>query len=187
MTRGNRSCPIFVDDHDRIAFASLLTGVLEAQPVSCLAYCLMTTHYHLVLETRVGLSEAMHALNGRYARAFNRRHGYRGHLFERRFHSVPIETDWHLLELARYLVLNPVRADICRHPRAWRWSSYRAVLGLSGVPQFLDVSRFLGVFGRDQVKARAAFREFVEVGIADERRTSQKRHVPVPGTEYGQS
>jgi hypothetical protein len=74
-------------------------------------------------------SQAMHHLNGSYARWFNRRHGYQGHLFQRRFHAAAIESDWHLLEACRYVVLNPVRAGLASRPSEWAWSSYRATVG----------------------------------------------------------
>ena len=122
----------------------------------------MTNHYHLLVRTpEPNLSEAMHHLNGAYARWFNRRHGYRGHLFERRFHSATIESDWHLLEACRYVVLNPVRAGLVKAPSEWVWSSYRATLGLSRSNARVTVDQTLKFFGRDRDKAREAFRRFV--------------------------
>ncbi len=188
ITRGNRRCPIFVDDVDRNRFFSLLEEATRRYRVYCTAYCLMGNHYHLALETRDGLSAAMHYLNGRYAREFNLRHGFTGHLFERRFISVRVETDWQLLELGRYIVLNPIRAGLCAEPAEWRWSSYRPILGLSAAPPFLDTPRFLELFDRDRHRARRAFHDFVASAPERVRFGGRKSHPPVPGTgELAQS
>jgi hypothetical protein len=122
----------------------------------------MPNHYHLILEIdELTLSSGLQKLNGWYAQAFNRRHGFSGHLFQGRFHSAPVESDSHLLELARYVPLNPVRARLCDDPADWPWSSYRATLGMSRPLPFLAVDRVLGPFGLDRQRARTAFRHFV--------------------------
>jgi REP element-mobilizing transposase RayT len=127
----------------------------------CLAYCLMTNHYHLIVRTpELNLSQAMHHLNGAYARWFNRRHGHQGHLFQRRFHSTVIDSDWHLLEACRYVVLNPVRAGLAGSPSAWEWSSYRTTIGLSSSGH-MAVDEVLNFFGREQSAARRSFESFV--------------------------
>ena len=130
------------------------------------AYCLMDNHFHVVIETpNADLSAGMERLNGRYAQAFNDSHGLDGHLFQRRFHAVLVESDGHLLELSRYLALNPVKAGLCPTPASWRWGSYRAVIGLEPARRFLSVDRALGCFNRDLGAARAALRRFVEDGL----------------------
>ena len=163
--RGNRRQPIFLDDADRDRFLGMLDNLTRRRGWVGHAYCLMPNHYHLVLETPEGdLSTGMQWLNGRYAQDFNHRHGVDGHLFQGRFYSGQVETDWHLLELARYLARNPVDAGLCRHPCEWRWGSYRAVVGLDR-PQtrrFLESGRILGMFGADRSSARKRFRTFVE-------------------------
>ena len=78
----------------------------------------------------------MRQLNGVYTQAFNRRHHRTGHLLQGRYKAILVEKESHLLELARYIVLNPVRAKLVRHPRAWRWSSYRATAGEEEPPAF---------------------------------------------------
>lgn len=129
----------------------------------CLAYCLMTNHYHLVVQMREPVaSRALHHLNGNYARWFNRRYGFRGHLFQRRFHAAEIESDWHLLEACRYVVLNPVRAGLARQPAEWPWSSYRATVGLPSHSAQLALDDLLGFFGRRRRAAAEAYRFFVE-------------------------
>lgn len=122
----------------------------------------MPNHYHLVVETpEPDLSIGMQWLNGAYAQAFNHRHSVDGHLFQGRFYSAPVEGDWHLLELSRYLALNPVDAGLCSHPGDWIWSSYAAVAGHVRPVRFLSVRRVLRLFGKSPRSARLRFQEFV--------------------------
>lgn len=128
----------------------------------CYAYCLMHNHIHLVIETpEANISAGMQYLCGRYAQAFNRSYGLSGHLFQGRFHSVLVVNEAQLLVAIRYVVLNPVRAGLCRHPREWGWSSYLAIA--SPVPRatFLTVDVVLSFFANDVTRARFAFRTFV--------------------------
>jgi REP element-mobilizing transposase RayT len=161
-SRGNRGEPIHEDPVDCRRFLTVLSQTIGRFGWQCFAYCLMTNHYHLVLVTpEPNISQGMHQLNGVYARWFNHRHGYEGHLFQRRFHSAVIESDWHLLEACRYVVLNPVRAGIVSGPSDWEWSSYRATVGASGSASTLAVDELLKFFGRRRNTAREAFRAFV--------------------------
>ena len=113
----------------------------------CLAYCLMTNHFHLVLALREEtLSRGMHRLNLLFARRFNERHGHVGHLFEARFSAGVIESESHLLESLRYVVLNPVRAGLCADPAGWAWSSFRATAGIERCPRFLAARRVRSMF-----------------------------------------
>ena len=127
---------------------------------SCLAYCLMANHFHLLFGlSESNLSKGMHRLNGLYARRFNERHGHTGHLFEARFASRVIESDEHLFEAIRYVVLNPVRAGICPDAGDWSWSSFRATAGLERCLRFLAASRVRRLFARGPLGAEiyAAF------------------------------
>jgi putative transposase len=162
--RGNRGDVIFFDIDDRLLFLRLFERVARRHCWTCAGYCLMSNHFHLVLEAPDCLSRGMQWLNGTYAHAFNEIHGLRGHLFGGRFKSEPVESEGHLLELCRYVVLNPIRARICRDPSQWRWSSYRACLGRADAPAWLDVGRVLDLFGTDRVAAARRFELFVREG-----------------------
>jgi REP element-mobilizing transposase RayT len=139
-TRGAGRQDIFLDYRDRVAFLLKLATVVNRHGWRCHAYCLMGNHHHLLVETReANLGEGMRLLNGDHARAFNRRHRRNGHLFGERFHAELIERESHLLETARYVVLNPVRAGLCRLPWEWPWSSFVATAGGNRPPPFLTV------------------------------------------------
>jgi putative transposase len=151
-----------VQSGDRDRFLEILSNVADRFRWRVYAFCLMENHYHLVVEQRTeGMSRGMQYLNGVYAQTFNRRHGHDGHLFQGRFHAVLVESDWHLLELARYLALNPVRAGLCRSPGDWPWSSYGLLAKKRPVPPFL-VADILRHFGTNSERARESFEAFVQ-------------------------
>ena len=134
-SRGDRREDIFEDDQDRQTFLETLEQVITQFNWTCYAWCLMDNHYHLLIQTPDGnLSKGMRQLNGVYTQASNRRHGRVGHLFQGRFKAILVDSDAYLLELARYVVLNPVRAGMVKKPDGWAWSSYRASLGLEPAP-----------------------------------------------------
>lgn len=111
-------------------FLEVLSEVCERFNWECHAYCLMSNHYHLLIETPdANLSQGMRQLNGVYTQRFNRVHGRVGHVFQGRYKGILVEKDSYLLELARYIVLNPVRAGMVRSAKDWPWSSYRATCG----------------------------------------------------------
>lgn len=166
ISRGNERAPIFRDDNDRSDFLDLLASVVLKETLQLHAYCLLGNHYHLLLETPAGqLSRGMHHLNARYAQRFNQRHERCGHLFEGRFKAIIVERQLHLLELHRYIVLNPVRAGLVERPEAWKWSSYRATAGRVHAPPWLQTHWTLSQFGRGAAEGRRAFVEFVEGAI----------------------
>jgi putative transposase len=159
---GNRRQPIFLDVIDREKFLLILGDVVFRWPWVCHAYCLMTTHYHLVVETpEQTLSRGMHGLNRRYAQWFNERHDLEGHVFQAPFGSVLIHDDEHFKTVARYVALNPVPAGVCERPEDWEWSSYAATIGLAPIPFFLTVDGLLGLFSDDPGHARRAYEDFV--------------------------
>ena len=153
----------FKEDDDRSDFMSILGEVVDVNGWRCKSYCLMGSHYHLVVQTPApNLSRGMHLLNGKYAQRFNRRHQRRGHLFGERFFSVLVKTDSHLLSVLRYVARNPVAAGLCETPREWRWSSYRGLVGLESALRLLDLDGVLDLFGQRRTAARAQFARFVE-------------------------
>lgn len=165
-SRGNAGQDLFVDDKDRLRFLDVLSEVVNRFGWICHAYCLMSNHYHLLVETpRANLSRGMRHLNGVYTQAGNRRHKRTGHILQGRFRSVLIEKDNHLLQVARYVVLNPVRAKMVKHARQWRWSSYRATAGEIASPDFLTSEWLMAQFHDDQSRAYLAYRRFVAEGI----------------------
>lgn len=166
-SRGNERREVFRDDEDRRLFLSTLGRTVARWRWVVHAYCLMGNHYHLLIETpEPNLSRGMRQLNGEYTQAFNRRHGRAGHLFQGRFKAVLVEKEGHLLELCRYVVLNPVRARGMRvqSPEQWPWSSYRATAGQECGPPFLDTSWVLARFGGKAPTAHKAYRGFVADG-----------------------
>jgi putative transposase len=164
-SRGDRREDIFEDDEDRRRFLNLLAEVAERFNWRCHAYCLMTNHYHLIVETPEGnLSRGMRHLNGVYTQASNRRHRRTGHVFQGRFKAILVDRDSYLLELARYVVLNPVRAGMVDEAGAWPWSSYRATVGDSPSPDWLFTDWNLSQFAKKRSNAQARFRAFVNEG-----------------------
>jgi len=164
-SRGNAGAKIFLDDVDRSRFLEILKDVVARFGWICHAYCLMGNHYHLLIETPdANLSRGMQHLNGVYTQWFNRRHSRYGHLVQGRFKSILVEKESYLLELARYVVLNPVRAKIVRSARDWPWSSYRATAGQADLPEFLTVDWLLSQFGEVRREAVRSYCHFVSQG-----------------------
>lgn len=163
-----RKFPLFRTERDALALLDLLQHAnREIAGWNALAYCLMPNHVHYVVDAEIEqLSLAMQYVNGHYAQRFNREHGYRGHLFQGRFHAKTIRDEAHLPGAIRYVVLNPVRAGLCARPENWRWSSYRACAGLEPARHFLDVERALSIFGTNENAARRSFCGFVEAELA---------------------
>ena len=164
-TRGNNRERVVWDDLDRVILLTAIDRSARRYGWVVLAYCLMTNHFHLVVRLPLdGLSDGMRLLNGTFARRMNARHSRVGHLFHNRFGATPVADDTHLLEVSRYVVLNPVRARLCARAEQWRWSSYRACAGLELAPSFLATDELLGLFGRRPSLARRAYRQFVREG-----------------------
>jgi REP element-mobilizing transposase RayT len=163
--RGNERGEVFRDDADRREFLAVLGRTVSIYGWRLHGYVLMGNHYHLLVETpEPTLSRGMRDLNGVTTQRFNRRHGRTGHLFEGRFKAILVERDAHLLELARYLVLNPVRAGLAKSAAAWPWSSYKATAGLAEAPEWLETGWTLEQFGRRPAEARRRFAAFVADG-----------------------
>jgi putative transposase len=166
VSRGVDRRWIFTEDDTRMLFLNLLARVVAKRGVECHAYCLMGNHFHLVLETREDgeLAPAMQYLNSTYARLFNATTGRGGYLFEQPYGSFRVETEGHALELSRYVVLNPVRIGIVTCAEDYRWSSFRATIGLVTRPSFLRADFVLGHFSEDPDRARVQYALFVADG-----------------------
>jgi putative transposase len=165
-SRGNEKKAVFKTDQDRANFLNTLQHVKKRYNWICHAYCLMDNHYHLLIETPEGnLAMGMRQLNGVYTQLFNKLHGRTGHLFQGRYKSILIQKDSHLLEVCRYVVLNPVRARMAEAPEAWKWSSYRATAGREAAHPCLAVEWVLGQFSGKRAKAEQEYRKFIGWGI----------------------
>ena len=165
MARGNDRQSIFGDDADREAFLEVLGRVVAATRWRVHAYVLMPNHYHLLVETpEPNLSRGMRQLNGIYTQRRNARHGRTGHVFQGRFKGILVERDSHLLELCRYLVLNPVRARLVTSPADWPWTSYRATAGLEPGPAWLETDWTLEQLATGRGGRAQGFRAFVAEG-----------------------
>ncbi len=146
-SRGNAQANIFLDDVDRELFLKTLEDVIKRFGWLCHAYCLMDNHYHLMIETpQSNLCSGMRQLNGVYTQRFNRVHQRVGHVFQGRYKSILVERDVYLLELCRYVVLNPVRAKMVDEAGQWLWSSYAATAGVVVCPSWLSVRWLLAQF-----------------------------------------
>ncbi|MDD5747640.1 MAG: transposase [Actinomycetota bacterium] len=166
--RGNAKQDIFLDNKDFLDFLYILCSVVKRYNWILHAYCLMSNHYHLLVETPEGnLSIGMRQLNGTFTQQFNRRHKRVGHLFQGRYKAILVDKDSYLLELCRYIVLNPVRAGIVRSPKYWQWSNYRETAGYGREILCLTREWTLLQFGRKREGAEEQYRQFVHEGLKE--------------------
>ena len=164
-SRGNGQDDIYLNDEDRIDYLEVLREVGERFNWVIHAYCLMSNHYHILVETPDGnLSKGMRQLNGVYTQRFNRNNNRVGHVFQGRYKAINVQKESYLLELARYIVLNPVRAQMVRSARDWRWSSYSATAGFIKAEEWLTVNWILSSLSRKKNEAVKIYRAFVSEG-----------------------
>ncbi len=162
-SRGNERKDIFRSMEDREKFLGYLESATFRYGASIHVYCLMSNHYHLLLETPMGnLSEIMRHINGAYTAYFNAKRRRAGHLFQGRYKAILVEADSYAAELSRYIHLNPVRARMVKSPGDYRWSSYSAYVGIADPAPWLKTDFVLNLLTRDPQVAQKRYREFVE-------------------------
>ena len=165
-SRGDRREDIYLNNADRQSWLDLLGKICVRYNWLCHTYCAMDNHFHIIIETVDGnLSAGMRQLNGVYTQWHNRTHDRVGHVFHGRFKAIILQREAYLLELARYVVLNPVRAGICQMPEQWLWSSYLAVVGQAHRPNWLHTEWLLSQFGGQSATAVAAYIDHVRAGV----------------------
>ena len=168
---------IYLDDDDRTDWLTVLDKVCGRFNWVVHAYCQMTNHYHLLVETVDGnLSKGMRHLNGQYTQRFNRRHKMVGHLFQGRYKAILVQKDTYLLELTRYIVLNPIRAGMVDDLKNWQWSSHPAVVGLDASPEWLDTDWLLSQFTKYRKTAIKRYHRFILEGRGVNSPLKQVRH-----------
>lgn len=161
---------LFVDESDRALFMRLLARQARLSGWCVLAYSLMTTHFHVLFRLdKPELSSGFQCLNSMYARLYNRRHGRRGALWQRRYFDSIVETHGHLYEVIRYIALNAPRAQACEAAEDWPWCGYGAAIGTSPPDPLVDESELLRLFGTRPEEARERLRWFVEEADPRER------------------
>jgi REP element-mobilizing transposase RayT len=169
-SRGNRKQDIYRDDYDRIRFLELLAEAVRCYGWIITAYVLMSNHFHFVVRlTEANLALGMGCLKSEYARQFNRRHDFVGHLFQERYDSPLVDEENYMLEVHRYVVLNPVRAGMVHDPRDFKWSSYAATAGAMEAPSWLALDDVLSLFAPQRDTARLLYQRFVDEGIGLDR------------------
>ena len=165
-SRGNERKAIYLEDSDFEIFLNLLNTVCSRYNWVIHAYCLMDNHYHLLVETPdANLSKGMRQLNGVFTQSINRKHGRVGHLFQGRYKAILVDKDAYLLELCRYIVLNPVRAKMVDTPDEWLWSSWHCMVGKQASPNWLATDALLNYFDKERSVAIAEYIHFVEEGV----------------------
>ena len=182
--RGDCREDIYLDDMDRAGYLKLLGEVCARFNWILHTYCLMANHYHLIIETPdANLAVGMRQLNGVYTQRFNRRHHRVGHVFRGRYHAILVQKEAYLLDLSRYVVLNPVRAGIVVEPGQWPWSSYGAMLGLVRVPTWLKTGWQLAQFSATHTEAVHHYEHFVHEGIGAASPWKDLKHHAILGNE----
>jgi REP element-mobilizing transposase RayT len=183
-SRGDRQEAIFADDVDRMEWLCVLALICTRYNFIVYGFCQMANHYHLIIETAEGnLGQGMRQLNGLYSQYFNRRHKVVGHLFQGRYKAIVVQRESYLLELARYVVLNPLRAGMVESLDEWPWSSYACTMGQAPCPSWLNTTSILRHFGAEPHAAIEAYHHFVIAGIGRDNPLKKTQHQLLLGDE----
>ncbi len=177
-SRGNERKDIFQDGADREKFLEIVADYHDRFGILVHAYVLMDNHYHLVLETPQGnLVKIMHGINGAYTSWYNRKYNRVGHLFQGRYRAILVDKDSYLVELSRYVHLNPVRAGMSKRPERYAWSSFPGYVWKEKVVAWVEYAWVLSQFGTRQDRSRKKYREYVHQGIVKEGNSISKELV----------
>jgi REP element-mobilizing transposase RayT len=176
MNRGNRKEDIFLDDRDRFKFLEILKEIQNRYRINIYAFVLLPNHYHILLETPLAnLSRAIQSLNGNYALYFSKKHDKPGHIFQGRFKAMLVEKDAYILELSRYIHLNPYRAGLSRMPERYKWSSLPVYLNKKvNLPFQLHWKWILSMFGKRKISASRKYHEFILEGLKEKKNPAKK-------------
>lgn len=170
MMRGNGGNDIFFSPADRSRFLLLLQEGIERYGHRVHAFCLMSNHVHLLVQVAaIPLSRIIQNLGFRYTRYLNHRRKNMGHLFQGRYKAILVDADRYLLELTRYIHLNPVRAGLCETADDFEWSSLNAYTGLATIP-WLHAQDVLARFSTDESKARRLLMDYIAQGMGETKR-----------------
>ena len=163
MNRGRRGEKIFQDKSDFIIFIELLEELHEVFNINIASYCLMTNHYHLLIQTpESNLSRSMRHLNGVYTQRYNKRYNFDGPLFKGRYKSIVVDSDSYALELVRYIHRNPLEAGIVDDINKYKWSTHKAYLSSAEKWKWLHKDYILKLFSKSKPESIRLYKKFVE-------------------------
>jgi len=169
MNRGRHGESIYDDAQDYLDFIDLLKETGSMWNIKIAAYCLMTNHYHLLIQTpQANLDRCMRHINGIYTQRFNRKHHVDGQLFRGRYKAILVDADNYLLEIVRYIHRNPVRADIVKHPQDYRWSSHRGYIYKSSGDKWLNRDFVWEMLDHNRSRQINAFVDFMKQEESEE-------------------
>lgn len=177
MGRGNRGEAIFRDRGDYDKFLIYTATIKEEIPFKLHAYCLMPNHFHMLIQAiDRSISEVYHSLLSQYARYFNWRHKQTGHLFQRRYHALQVDTDAYFLGAMRYIHMNPVAAGLAQSPDQWKWNGFSEFSGHTDL-RLLDPGLALSIFSDDAIRAERSYKAFMLEQLTPRRGRPSKRLV----------
>ncbi len=168
ISRGNRGEYIFEEGTDKEVFIEILQKAVERYKIDVYAYSVMSNHYHLLIEPPHGaLTKVMHYIGSSYGSYLRRTKGWTGHLFGGRYKSLCVDRESYLLELSRYIHLNPVKAGIVKRPEEYRWSSYGHYIGKKGKTDWVNREWLLQEYGKTYRRAQSKYKQYIEAGRKD--------------------